>query len=85
MGARLFDEFKEEFGYLFDDDEMDEIWRNWDSKFRNAIVLGIFERRPRWGRDRRALINWLDNHPDEFMIYIGKKEGRIPSVEEMII
>ena len=64
-----FEEFVERFGHLFSSAELEEIETAWDDECRNAIILGIYDRREFYDpKDREALIGWLDSHPDRWTL-----------------
>jgi hypothetical protein len=78
-------EFASRFGHLFSPDELEEIKACWDDECRNAIILGIYDRREFYSHeDREALIRWLDAHPDRWTIEFREVAGYQPSLREVL-
>jgi hypothetical protein len=78
-------EFVSRFGYLFAPDELKEIEAHWGDECRNAIILGIYDRREHYSYEREELIRWLDAHPDRWTIEFQKATGYRPSLREVLI
>jgi hypothetical protein len=80
-----FEEFVERFGHLFSSAELEEIETAWDDECRNAIILGIYDRREFYSHeDRESLIRWLDSHPDRWTLEFLKDKGYRPSLREAL-
>jgi hypothetical protein len=80
-----FKEFVERFGRLFSRAELREIREAWDDECRNALILGIYDRREFYSHeDREALIRWLDAHPDRWTLEFLKDRGYRPSLREAL-
>jgi hypothetical protein len=79
-------EFASRFGYLFSPEELEEIKGCWDDECRNAIILGIYDRRKFSSHEEREeLIRWLDAHPDRWTIEFQNATGYRPSLWEILI
>jgi hypothetical protein len=79
-------EFVSRFGYLFSPEELEEIEAHWGDECRNAIILGIYDRREFYSpEDREALIRWLDAHPDRWTVGFQEATGCRPSLREVLI
>jgi hypothetical protein len=79
------EEFVSRFGYLFSPEELEEIEAYWNDECRNAIVLGIYDRRGFLSyEEREELIRWLDAHPDQWTVGFRKATGRWPSLREVL-
>jgi hypothetical protein len=78
-------EFVSRFGYLFSPEELEEIKACWSEECRNAIILGIYDRRERYSHEEREeLIRWLDAHPDQWTIEFQEATGRRTSLREVL-
>jgi hypothetical protein len=77
-------EFVHRFGYLFSPEELEEIKACWNEECRNAIILGIHDRRGRYSEEREELIQWLDAHPDQWTIEFRKAAGYQPGLREVL-
>jgi hypothetical protein len=79
-------EFVSRFGYLFSPEELEEIEECWNEECRNAIILGIHDRRERCSyEEREELIQWLDAHPDRWTVEFQEATGYQPSLREVLI
>jgi len=79
-------EFVSRFGYLFSPEELEEIEEHWGDECRNAVILGIYDRREFCSpEDREALIRWLDAHPDQWTVEFRDAAGYQPSLREVLI
>jgi hypothetical protein len=80
------EEFVSQFEYLFSSEELEEIEARWNDKYRNAIILGIYDRREHYSHEEREkLIQWLDAHPDQWTIEFEEVARYRPSLREVLI
>ncbi len=72
--------------HLFSPEELREIEACWDDECRNAIILGIYDRREFSDpEEREELIRWLDAHPDRWTIEFQKAAGYRPGLREVLM
>ena len=63
---KLFEQFVEQFGKYLNEEEIEEVKECWNDNCRNAIVLGIWDRKKHRAIARKNLAEWISDHPDKW-------------------